>query len=572
VRSYRSSSAWRRATRTSVSWRAPRPPRTGRVVAVVVIAAIVLQLAIAQVTLALAVAFVVTAALSRWRPAWLFGPAVVGLVWLSAVGASRAWSGYAGGFRRLVALSQEPGALAGHLRATGAALGQWHHWLPGQIPFALIVASAQASVVCRLARRNACRPGLIVAVRRCYVSASLRRGDLATADGACLGVVTDTGRRAAVSWQESAGGVLVTGQDAGAVTRTGLSLATAAILHRKTVIIVDLAGGQAWGKMGDYGVADVHVLRGVTSASDKVSAPLAVFGSDGYYQPFAGARGDAAADLVLSMTDWTGVSEARRAFCADYVATAIEVVATPTTASAQQRNILDELAGLLRPGALDGRACRAADAPLRRRAATLGSQLCADPSATSAMTEQLAWLRRSPAWTALCGPSDGAKAIDIGLALASRQVLLFPLDPRNHGPAGPMIARLVLADLARVLAERSGAPADCVVWVNGYEVLGGTPVEAVIAHGVESGVATIVGTAAGPAAAALQSLVNVVVVRGRRPPGVGDHRTTVKGQPGPAGAGALCHEVGLDDDRAGALSLLVRGPVPRLLQSCRVVW
>jgi hypothetical protein len=271
------------------------------------------------------------------------------------------------------------------------------------------------------------------------------------------------------------------------------------------------------------------------------------------------------------MIDWTGVPEARRAFCADYVAVAVEVVATPRRASARQGNILDDLAGLLRPGALEARACRAADPRLRQRAATLGGQLSADPSATSAMTEQLTWLRRSSAWTALSGPSGGDKTIDIGLALACRQVLLFPLDPRNHGLAGPMIARLVLADLARVLAERSGAPADCVVWINGYEVLGGNPVEPVIAHGVESGAATIVGTAAGAAAAALQGQVNVVVVCGRRPPDPGGQWTTVKGEPGPAAAGLLWHEAGLADDRPGALSVLVRGPVPRLLPGCRVV-
>lgn len=551
---------------------APGSARAGHLVAVVVIAAIVVQLAVAQITLALAIAFVATAALSRWRPSWLFSPALVGLVWATAMGAGRAWNGYLSGVSRLVALSHAPGLLAGHMGATGAALGQWHHWLPAQIPIALIVASAEAGVACRLTRRTASRPGLIVAVRRCYVSASLRRGDLATADGACLGVVTATGRRAAVSWREAAGGVLVTGQDAGAVTRTGLSLAIAAILHRKSVIIVDLAGGLsvdvvgparqraadkvglAEGVAGDAkgargAMADAQELRRVTAASNAVSAPLAVFGSGGYsYQPFAEVCGDEAADLLISMTDWSGVSEARRAFCADYVATAIEVVTTPapTASSAQQRNILDELIELLRPGALEARACRS-DPRLRRRVAALGGQLHADPLATSAITEQLAWLRRSEAWAEMGGRSDGDKPIDIGLALARRQVLLFPLDPSNHGPAGPMIARLVLADLARVLAERSGAPADCVVWVNGDEVLGGTPIEPVIAHGPASGVATIVGTATGTAAAALEGQVNVIAVCGRPQPGLGGQ---VNGD---------------------ALSVLVRGPVPRLLQGCRVV-
>ncbi|HEX7994958.1 MAG TPA: hypothetical protein VF506_13635, partial [Streptosporangiaceae bacterium] len=355
--SNRSNSAWPSGTRTPASWRVHTPAPVSHVFAVLAIAAIVVQLAVAQLTLALAVAFIATAALTRWRPAWLFGPALAGLVWITAIGIGPAGIGYLDGAKRLIVLSHGPGLLAGHLGETCVALAQWHQWLPAQIPLALIVASAEAGVVGRLTRRTASRPGLLVAVRRQYVRASLRRGNLATADGACLGVMTATGRRVAVSWREASGGVLVTGQDAGAVTRTGLDLATAAILHRKTVIIIDMHAEPALDTLGDCAAADVQVLRRVASASAKVTAPLAVFGSGGYsYRPFADARGDPAADLLLSMTDWTGVSEARRAFCADYIATAAEVVVTPATTSAEQQNILDELIGLLRPGALEARA------------------------------------------------------------------------------------------------------------------------------------------------------------------------------------------------------------------------
>jgi hypothetical protein len=255
------------------------------------------------------------------------------------------------------------------------------------------------------------------------------------------------------------------------------------------------------------------------------------------------------------MTDWTGVPEARRAFCADYIATAAEVVATPTTESAQQHNIVDELIGLLRPGALEARAAHLSNPRLRRRAAGLGIQHRADPSATRAMTDQFAHMRRSPAWTALCGQSDGAETIDIGLALARRHVLLFPLDPREHGPAGPMIARLVLADLDRALAERSGAPADCLIWINGCEVLGGSPIQAVFAHGPDAGVTAILGTSARAAAAALQGQVNVVAACGLPPSGL-------NGQLNVAASG---------DGRADALSVLVRGVAPRTMQGNRVV-
>src|SRR5262249_33082667 len=160
----------------------------------------------AQVTLGLAVALIAITALTRWRPTWLFGPALAGLVWVTAIGPGRAWIGYLDGARRLIALSHAPGLLGGDLGAASAALAQWHHWLLGQIPFALIVACAEACVVGRLTRRTASRPGLLVAMRRQYVRASLRRGNLATVDGACLGVVMETGRRVAVSWREATGG------------------------------------------------------------------------------------------------------------------------------------------------------------------------------------------------------------------------------------------------------------------------------------------------------------------------------------------------------------------------------
>jgi hypothetical protein len=541
VPTYPSNTAWPPGARTPVSWRFRKPAPVSHVFAVLAIAAIIGQLAVAQVTLALAVAFIATAALTRWRPSWLFGPVLAGLVWVTAIGPGRAWIGYLDWVRRLSALSHAPGLLPGHLGETGVALAQWHHWLPAQIPLALIVASAEAFVYGRLTRRTTSRPGLLIAVRRQYVRASLRRGNLATIDGACLGIVMEAGRRVAVSWREATGGVLVTGQDPGAVTRTGLDFAIAAILHRKTVIIIDLECGLAVDTMGDCAAADAHALRSVISASEDVMAPLAVFGSGGHsYQPFVDARPDAAADLLLSMTDWTGVSEPRRAFCADYIATAAEVVVTPTTAPAQQHNIIDELIGLIRPGALASRAAHISDPRLQRRASGFGSQLAADPSATRAMSEQLACMRRSPAWTALCGQSDSDETIDIGLALARRQVLLFPLDPREHGPAGPMIARLVLADLGRALAERSGAPADCVLWINGCEVLGAGPIEAAIAHGSDAGVTAIVGSTAEAAAAALQDQVNVVATCGWPLPAL------------------------------NALSVHVRQPIPRLLRGRQV--
>jgi hypothetical protein len=545
------------------------------------VAAVVVQLAVAQVTLALAIAFVVIAALSRWRPAWMLGPVLVGLGWSAVIGTGRAWAGYLGAACHLVAFLTAQGTMARHLGGMGAVAADWQRWLPAQMPFALIAAGAEAGAITRLAGRRRCRPGLVVAVRRRYVLASLRRGELATADGACLGVVTGTGRRATISWRESRGGVLVTGQDAAAVTRTGLDLAIAAILHRKAVLIVDLTDGLIRDGRDGRGVAaatSAAVLRRVTAACADVAAPLAVFGSGGAcYDPLSGVGPAMATSLLLSMIDWGEGGQARRGFCADYVRSALEVIASRSAAAGasaagsavagRPHNTLDEMAALLRPGALQAQVGRQdrgpGDPPLRREVAVLASQPHAEPSATAGLAEQLARLRRSASGAALCAPSNGAKSIDIGLAIARRQVVLFPLDLRVHGPAGLMIARLVVADVSRTLSERSGAPADYLLWINGCDALDESTVAGAIARGSEAVATTIVCTASGTTAGALASQVNVAVVRGS--------------EPGVPGEVLLCHHdsevlpaAPQAADRADALAVRVCGPVPRLMTGCRV--
>ncbi|MGN6794269.1 MAG: hypothetical protein ACTHJW_17940 [Streptosporangiaceae bacterium] len=410
--------------------------------------------------------------------------------------------------------------------------------------------------------------------RRRYVRVSLRHGEFATADGACLGVVAESGRRATVSWLEAAGGVLVTGQDAEEVTRTGLDIATAAILHRKTVLIIDLTDGltrDGQGRRRGGSVAQTSVLRNVTSASAEVDAPVGVFGAGSCYEPFSAAGPAEASSLLLSMTDWTQ-GHARRAFCADYVTAALEVIATSVTAR-EQYDILDDLVALLRPGALEARAARAVDPRLRRRVAALAGQLSADPSVTTGMAEQLSWLRRCPVADALRGPPDGAEAIDIAMALARRQVVLFPIDRHQHGAAALMIARLVIADLSRALGDRSGVPADCLIWINGCDALEDGRLATAIAFGSQAGVPTIVSTAAGSAGAALAGHVNVVMVRGGPPRGL-----TGLERPGDAGEGLLREQnhpvlpaALLNADRPDELSVRVCTPVRRLLVGCRVV-
>src|SRR5262249_11898844 len=130
----------------------------------------------------------------------------------------------------------------------GDAIAGWRQWLPAQLPVALIVAAAEAGVAGWLrARRHGhpYRPGALVTARSSYVTACLRRGGVASPAGCCLGLIANSGRRAEVSWPDIAGGLLITGHDRAGVTSTGLDLATAAIQHRKAVIIIDLTDGTA---------------------------------------------------------------------------------------------------------------------------------------------------------------------------------------------------------------------------------------------------------------------------------------------------------------------------------------
>jgi hypothetical protein len=570
------------------------PPRV-KLAAGAAVAAIVVQAAIAQVTLGLAVVFTLAAALSRWRPIWLLGPAVAGLAWIAVVGPGDALHGYLAGAGHLASVLTTHDSLAGRLRGLRAVTTDWRHWLPAQFPVALVVAAAEAGVASRPAGRGRPRrPGPAIVARRCYVMASLRRGEVATADGGCLGVVTAVGRRAAVTWREAEGGVLVTGADSATVTSTCRDLAAAAILHRKSVLIVDLTGGGiAHAQRGRSGAETVRAS--VAAACEDAAAPLAIFGAGRCcYEPFSEAGPAGGAELVAAMLDWSEAGQAGRALCADYARTVLAVIAANARqvhpASPRPRTgVLDDLAAMLTPGALARRlrqeSWASPDAALERHVAALDGRLHADPAAAAAIAAQLGTLRRSAFGAQLCQAPSGTATSTIRLsrALAERQVVLFPLDAATHGAAAAMTARLVIADLARVLAGRGGVPADCLVWVNGCDVLGARPAVAG-GDGPRAGVATVLGTGSAEAARALAGAVNVVAVRGRPPRGMASQApppgygpTAPAGQPALAGESSLTHQNDhvlpaalLAASRADALSLLVRGPAPRLISGCQV--
>src|SRR5450432_1220728 len=72
-------------------------PHGREAVAVSAMLGLLAQLLFAQLTIALAVAFVVITRLSRWRPRWLIVPAAAGLILTLAAGLDHSVAGYTAG-------------------------------------------------------------------------------------------------------------------------------------------------------------------------------------------------------------------------------------------------------------------------------------------------------------------------------------------------------------------------------------------------------------------------------------------------------------------------------------------
>ncbi len=250
-------------------------PRSVELIAALAILTLLVHLLLAQLTLVLAAVLYATGRVSRWRLQWLAVPAGAGLLWTLAVGLPRAAAGLTAGPRQVLAYLGGIGRHPGRLLHLPDAFAGLTHWLPGQFPLALILAAAEALALCwwqlywqprQRGVETAWRPGLIVAARRFWTTASLRSGGVVTRDGCCLGVDLTTGRSAAISWPEAEGGVLCAApaagvglapagvglapavrpaQDLAPAAQSGFMLARAAIRRRKPVIVIDLAG-PAW--------------------------------------------------------------------------------------------------------------------------------------------------------------------------------------------------------------------------------------------------------------------------------------------------------------------------------------
>ena len=520
-------------------------------------ALVLAHLLVAQLTLMLAAVLYAIDAVSRWRPQWLAVPAGTGLLWALAIGPSRAVADLTAGPRQVLAYLGGIGRHPGHLLRLSGAFAAPGHWLPEQLPLALILASAEVLALGWLQRRlgggRDWRPGLIVAARRRWTTAQLRSGGVVTRDGCCVGLDVPTGRQAAISWREAEGGVLCAGTTA-APAEDACMLALAAIRRRKPTIVVDLTGSP-------------QLASTLPAACLGPGAPFFVFSQDGpgYYEPLRGGDPARAAALVMGMIDWSGVGDQQRRSCAAYLTDALAVMAAAP--GDRRPPALDDLVRLLMPDGLRERAALIPAYHPRRdvladRAGVSASLLRADPAMVSAPLAQLPRLRESALGRWLRPGPAGAARISLGQTVRERGVTLFSLDHSAHGEAATMIAGLVAADLMAVCGELRGmsVPGDSLAWLNDCEVLGERVLAELVGQGREAGVGVVLSMPSAATADRLVTEINVLVAREPADPALLG-RFTGEAAPGPpVGAGA-----------AGGFALLAREPQGRVLPHCRHV-
>jgi hypothetical protein len=476
------------------------------------VALVLAHLLLAQLTLLLAAAMYAVDRLSRWRPQWLAAPAGAGLLWVLAIGPSRAAAGLRAGPRHVLGYLGAIDRYPGHLLHLADAFAGSSHWLPEQFPIALILASAETLGLGWLRRRHSqagrpWRAGLVVATRRRLSTATLRSGGVVSRDGCRVGLDVTTGRPAEISWAEAEGGVLCAGAGAAAgPAQAGYPLALAAIRRRMPVIVVDLTGSP-W-------LAD-----SLEDACGEPGAPLSRFGPDGpgFYEPLRGGDPARASAMLMSVIDWTGATDQQRRSCAAYLTDALAVqAAAPRDRRAP---LLQDLVLLLAPDALRERAARIPAYHPRRsvltdRASVSAGLLQADPATVAAPAAQLPALLSSGPGRWLGPGPPGASRVSLGQTVRERGAALFSLDCRgSDGAAAAMIAGLAVTDLLAVCRELEdmSVPGDGLAWINGCEVLGERVLAGLVAQGRAAGIGFVLGTASAEAADRLADGVNVLV-------------------------------------------------------------
>jgi len=480
----------------------------------VALLAVLAGLLLAPVTLGLAVAFYAVGKIARWRPVWLAGPAACGVVWVLAIGPAAALAGFLAAPRAVLAplagLAADPARLT-HLGASARSV----RWFPGQFPIALIVAAGIAAAAWWLDwlhtdewRLPAPRPGLVSMCRRRWTAAFVKSGGVLTRTGACLGVDAGTGQPAAVSWRAAGRGVLVTGSARAAVSASGFQLVHAAIRLRKPVIVVDLGAG------GGLAASLAAVCAGA-------GAPLQIFGpaGPGYYEPLRGGGPTRQAALVMGMIDWAEAADSVRLGCqaclTDVLAVAGAAPGDPAVA------VLDDVAGLLRPGMLAARMERVPPYYPRRtslasRAALTAGRLAADTSVAAFVAGQLTSLRASPLgrWLGACPATAPGCQISLGEVVRQRGVALFPLDRAAHGRTADTVASLVAQDITGVYAglRRIAAGGDGLAWFGQCETVDPQALAGLAGAGADTGLATVLSTTSAAAAGRLTDQASVLVL------------------------------------------------------------
>jgi hypothetical protein len=516
--------------------------RRGEIVAAIAAAVLVAHLVLAPLAMVLAAALYLAGRLTRWRALWLAVPAAAGLIWALAAGPAAAADGAAAGPRQVIAYLGGIGAHPGRLLHLASAFSGAGHWLPRQVPAALILAAAEAAVWAWLTRLHTdetdvapSRPGLVVAARRWYTGAAVRTGGVVSRDGGRLGAAED-GRSAGVSWLEAEGGVLTAGRAAPlpapgpfgpGPAATGFQLVHAAIRRRKPVIVVDLSG-----------------LDGLTAAlapvCEAAGAPLHQFGpaGRGFYDPLRSSNPARAAALVTGMTDWSFLTEPRRRACAAYLGDLFAVRGAAPTDPRQPA--LQDVLHLLDPAALRARlqqvpAHHPHRAALAGRVASSAALIEADPAGLPDIAGQLSRLQTSPAgrWLGQGGPQPGTQQLSLGRVLRERGVCLFALDPAQNGPFAAMIARLVALDAMALCADLCAIPVsgDGLAWFNGCELLDRAVLAELVARGRRAGLAVVLSTTSDRAAASLAADVNVLAVHQLTDPAAARQLASLAGGP-----------------------------------------
>src|SRR6202044_716331 len=77
-------------------------PRRGELLAACAVVLIVSHLLFAQLTLLIAVVCYLIGKATRWRAAWLLGPAAAGLVWTLTLGPAKAAAGFTAGPAQII--------------------------------------------------------------------------------------------------------------------------------------------------------------------------------------------------------------------------------------------------------------------------------------------------------------------------------------------------------------------------------------------------------------------------------------------------------------------------------------